>query len=274
MTNFEKLALEGVNTHGITDHKPKKGIWAEQGVMAEQGTGVTFSDSLNSITAQTVGAWTPEGEQPEVPQTWSFKGVWDILGSVRGAEEYLKILGVDTGNRVPTYEITAEQREWLNSRHDFEALKNGSIDTSEFGDLMGDLYYLNIISKEDAMAVARVEAIPDGQAMFSSKSETLIKISDTEQGARDDRADAALKYIKKLLDKEREYLEEQRRQNYLDFINGKTSRRGNAEGCFDLLIHLLDDAQDDEELTLTDDERKRIINAAEKLDEDFSAIPG
>lgn len=242
MTDFERLSLESVNTHAITDNKPKKGIAADEGVMASNGSGVTFADSLKSFTAQSVGAWTPEGEKPDVPDTWDTGSPLSILSAVKTAKEFLEKNGVDVENRVPTHEITDEQRAWLESRHDFEDLKNKSVDTPEFADLIADLYYLNVISEKDVNNVAWVKLpIPDGQVLYQSKDAMLIKLPDNaaeEESA--DRADAALKYLEKLIELERKRLDEKREEYYLDFIHGKTDEDylNSLQSCFDIILDL------------------------------------
>ena len=224
MTNFEKRILESLNTHAISDHKMKKGIAADGGVMADTGTGMTFADSLYSFTAQTVAAWTPEGGQaPDIPDTWQTGSVRDVLGSVTAAKEYLKKIGVDTENRIPTHSITQEQRDWLSSRHDLESFNTLSVDTPEFGDLMGDLYYLNIISESEALAAARTDTVPNGELINKNDIASLYKLfNSSEKDDADERADTVLKYLDKLIEKERERLEEKQEQYYLDFIHGKT----------------------------------------------------
>lgn len=247
MTNMERMSLESVNTHAITDNKVKKGIAADGGVMAGTGTGVTFADSLNSFTAQTVGAWTPEGELNDVPDTWQPDGMFfAILGEVRTAKEYLQKLGVDTENRVPTHEITEEQRKWLESRHDFEDLKNKSVFTPEFGNLMGDLYYLNVLSESEATSPAIVRTVTKeaGEVLYRSDSAMLVKLDDDaaefDKKADDERFEAALKYLDKMIEAERDRLDEEQEDYYLDFIHGKTDDYLNSiQSCYNVIFDLL-----------------------------------
>lgn len=246
MTNFERLALESVNTHAITDNKAKKGIAADNGVMASTGTGVTFADSLNSFTAQTVAAWTPEGELNDVPANWQTDdSVFLILREVRAAKEYLQSHGVDTEHRVPTHEITAEQLEWLESRHDFEALKNKSVFTPEFGNLMGDLYYLNVLSESEATSPAVVGVIDMNDVLFQSRDYAFIKVDENYEASRkkaeDERYESALKYLDKMIKAEQERLDEKQEDYYLDFIHGKTDNDylNNIQSCYSIILELL-----------------------------------
>lgn len=243
---MERMSLESVNTHAITDNKVKKGIAADGGVMAGTGTGVTFADSLYSLTAQTVGAWTPEGELNDVPDNWQTGEVsFAILGEVRAAKEYLKKIGVDTENRVPTHEITEEQRKWLESRHDFEALKNKSVFTPEFGNLMGDLYYLNVLSEREATSPAVVGVIDMNDVMFQSENYAFIKVDENYEASRkkaeDERFESALKYLDKMIKAEQERLDEKQEDYYLDFIHGKTDNDylNNIQSCYGIILELL-----------------------------------
>lgn len=246
MTNMERMSLESVNTHAITDNKVKKGIAADGGVMAGTGTGVTFSDSLKSFTAQTVGAWTPEGELNDVPDNWQTAEVsFAILGEVRAAKEYLQKHGVDTENRIPTHEITEEQRKWLESRHDFEALKNKSVFTPEFGNLMGDLYYLNVLSEREATSPAVVRPEIKGEVVAREKNIELVKLDDDyeeyKKKAEDERFESALKYLDKMIKAEQERLDEKQEDYYLDFIHGKTDNDylNNIQSCYSIILELL-----------------------------------
>lgn len=245
MTNMERMSLESVNTHAITDNKVKKGIAADGGVMAGTGTGVTFADSLYSLTAQTVGAWTPEGDLNDVPANWQTNSVWDVLGSVNAAKKYLKKIGVDTENRVPTHEITEEQRKWLESRHDFEALRNKSVFTPEFGNLMGDLYYLNVLSESEATSPAVVGVIDMDDVLFQSGDYAFIKVDENYEASRkkaeDERYESALKYLDKMIKAEQERLDEKQEDYYLDFIHGKTNDDylNNIQSCYSIILELL-----------------------------------
>ena len=150
MTNFEKFRLESFNSHAISEGKVKKGIAAAESIMA----GETFADSLNGITSQTVDAWTAEdgeravSEVSAVPTEWTYNGYWSASAVVKAVDEYLESVGV-AYDRTPSYELTDEQRKWLESRHDMEALKTANVSSKEFANFMGDLYYLGAVSAKD-----------------------------------------------------------------------------------------------------------------------------
>ena len=173
-----------------------------------------FADSLFDLTSQ---------NSEDVPDTWQTGSVLDILGSVTAAKEYLEKNGVDTENRVPTHSITKEQRDWLASRHDLDSLDTLNVDSPEYGELVADLYYLNIISESEALVTARVDTVPNGGLIYRNDIASLYKLFDSsEKDADDERADTVLKYLDKLIENERERLKEKQEQYYLDFIHGKT----------------------------------------------------
>lgn len=173
MTNFEKFGLECFNSHAISANKVKKGIAADDGILASHGDGVTFADSLYSMTAQTVVSWTSEGEEPvseisalseipgisDVPTEWVYHGMHGGVESIAAVGEYLRSIGIEPQDREPTYQITDEQREWLESRHDMDALKTAGMLSQEWAYFMGDLYYLGVVSSSDVRAACTPEPV-------------------------------------------------------------------------------------------------------------------
>lgn len=142
MTSFERLAQESVNVLAITDGKVKRNT-APESAAASMDAGVSFADTLNGFSADTAEA------QPAVPDKWTDK-IAGYAAAVLNVNDYLKNeLCIDTSKRVPTHGITSEQKEWLASRHDLGAIGNGG-DTREFGEFIGDLVYLNVLSAGDA----------------------------------------------------------------------------------------------------------------------------
>ena len=179
MTTTEISRLESFNSHAISDNKVKKGIGTVDGLMASHGQGVTFADSLYSITAQNVDAWTSE-EDKEVQKAalvdricktpmakllyyarerWSDENLYTPDSSPEGysvnegallkVREQLEAEGIDLNERTPTHEITDEQMEWLNSKYDLKFLSTCGISEPEFGNFMLDLAYLNVFSLEE-----------------------------------------------------------------------------------------------------------------------------
>lgn len=82
------------------------------------------------------------------PEKW----LWDWTGEspVKKAVKFLEDMGVDVENREPSHSLTVEQKEWLRSRHDLDAIYNsiaGPLDTYNF---RADLAYLGVISPDEA----------------------------------------------------------------------------------------------------------------------------
>lgn len=70
--------------------------------------------------------------------------------AINKVREKLKSEGVDPDYREPTYGITDEQLEWLSGRHDFgDSSAWDSMQSSEFGNFVLDLAYLNVLSFDD-----------------------------------------------------------------------------------------------------------------------------
>lgn len=176
MTISERSRLESFNSHAISEGKLKRGIGAVDGLMASHGQGVTFADSMYSITAQNVDAWTSEDDK-EVQKTavvdricktpmqkllyyarekWTDESFYTFDSSSRGysvneealsaVREQLRSEGINPNTRTPTHEITDEQMEWLNSKYDLKYLSECSISEPEFGNFMLDLAYMNVFS--------------------------------------------------------------------------------------------------------------------------------
>ena len=59
-------------------------------------------------------------------------------------------LGIDVESRVPTHEITGEQKEWLRSRHNLSKLHEYSYASAERQNFLAELVYLNVMSVDEA----------------------------------------------------------------------------------------------------------------------------
>lgn len=60
---------------------------------------------------------------------------------------------IKSDDRVPTYEITEEQAEWLGTKYDLELLSICDIESEEYGNFIMDLVKLNVFSSEDARSL-------------------------------------------------------------------------------------------------------------------------
>lgn len=101
--------------------------------------------------------------------------------AVKAALDYKKnVLGIDDQTE-PTHELTPEQRDWLNSRYDFSAMKTGvwySYDyggttqyrkkaTPEYSNFLADLAYLGVCAPEDFIQVTPIDTRPGGYSVLS-----------------------------------------------------------------------------------------------------------
>ena len=93
--------------------------------------------------------WITKQVEPMKYQLQSVGGRYSY--SIKQVGEFMNDeLGIDPNDRTFTHEITDEQREWLASRHDTEALRTAdSVMSKEFQNFLADLYYLGIFSKSE-----------------------------------------------------------------------------------------------------------------------------
>ena len=125
-----------------------------QDVDASNVVGASFSDALCDSVSQTAGVIATTvaddlkiGEN--VPERWSEYHLWSATpdGFIADAgvissfkKTMLDRFGIDVDNRIaPSYEITAEQQEWLASRYDLSALENAEVSSIEHNNFLLDL---------------------------------------------------------------------------------------------------------------------------------------
>lgn len=75
---------------------------------------------------------------------------WTGESPVKKAVEFLKDMGVDAKNREPSHSWTDEQKEWLRSRHDLDAIYNNTASLLDEYNFRADLVYLGVISPDEA----------------------------------------------------------------------------------------------------------------------------
>lgn len=118
---------------------------------SEDDSKVSFSEYLDSAIEETE-------ESSGVPTDWAAGGIWYLYDSLTAVKEYMRNeLGIDPDDRTFTHEITDEQREWLASRHDMDAVKTAAVGSEEFANFMADLYYLGVFSSSDVMNFEKVD---------------------------------------------------------------------------------------------------------------------
>lgn len=97
---------------------------------------------------------------------------------VKKAVQFLKKIGIDAESREPAHSLTDEQRMWLRSRHDLEAICNGTAATLDEYNFRADLVYLGAISPKEAENVWEI-AIPTHCPLKG------IQLLDTEKNGGD-----------------------------------------------------------------------------------------
>ena len=117
--------------------------------------------SLNSSFLKYLYNYSSKSSEDEllnvVPDKWS--KVQTGESPVKKAIQYLKNMGIDAESRKPTYSLTNEQKEWLRSRHDLDAIYNRTSSTLDEYNFRADLVYLGVISPSEAENIG-VIAIP------------------------------------------------------------------------------------------------------------------
>lgn len=164
---------------------------------AETGT---FTDALNSIVESRKNTLGINGE--DIPENWTSGIGGHDLEARKNVENYLKSIGEDLSNRTPTHFVTEKQREWLASRHDLGSISEGGF-SREYGELLGDLYYLNVISKDDITALNSPYPPTDSKHMY-----TMTKVSDDDMMDDDQEIEDMLEYIMSRIIKERAIVEQ------------------------------------------------------------------
>lgn len=92
---------------------------------------------------------------------------------VKKAAQFLAAMGIDAKNREISHSLTEEQKAWLRSRHDLDAIKNNTADPLEEYNFRADLAYIGAISPSEAESIG-VIAIPAHCALKG------IQLLDTE----------------------------------------------------------------------------------------------
>lgn len=102
------------------------------------------------------------------------------FNAVKKALEYKKSLGVEESE--PTHELTAEQKDWLYSRHDLGSMQTytsysfvndggstqyGVKATAEYSNFLADLAYLGVFSYDDLIQTSPLDTRPGGNSVLS-----------------------------------------------------------------------------------------------------------
>lgn len=193
----------------------------------EQGGGISFGEYLNAAKEN---ALLP-------PDKWCEETDKFGTGVAKAVRYMWEKLGIDFDNRTPTHEITAEQMQWLRSRHNFDEIYKTQSGICECGtssyhmgwydeNFLSDLVYLNVMSADEVKMIGWVN-VPKS----SFGTVTAADTANTEK-ERSDTADI-LRALAAVIGKQKEYIE---------FVLGKYSNPllisdkdreylDNAEGC-------------------------------------------
>ena len=121
------------------------------------GFGISVSSETKPQGEKTFGEMLVENvaqsENNIIPDRW--KTCWGSSESYGwGVDIAVKFMreemGIDVSERVPTHEITDEQKDWLASRHNLDTIQNYGINTLEMQNFLADLVYLNVYSPDEA----------------------------------------------------------------------------------------------------------------------------
>lgn len=134
----------------ITENGTINSLFSQRGV--EASTEYSFASFLSAAV---------EGCSDELfnaaPDKWLQE--WTGESPVKKAVKFLENMGVDVENREPSHSLTDEQKEWLRSRHDLDAIYNSTASPLDTYNFRADLAYLGVISPDEAENVG-VGVIP------------------------------------------------------------------------------------------------------------------
>ena len=258
ITNFDKVSVGNRNSFGIT-------VNAQNDNSEESGT---FADALKAEKPSTVKVpCAPPDVDPnvEIPERWGSEDKWGYAYVLKNTLDYLNNeLGVDTSKRTPTHTITDEQREWLASRHDLEALKNCTGDTPELAELFGDLVFLNVMSESDVCStMVPIPPLPEGQTA------QLIYLGDFDNFPEN--TDLLLERVRKYIEQHRQAFELNKQAWSIDYIEVFDGFVKNLEECHKVLSDLFRPVAREDNVSKLNGNRN-IIDASEQLKADFGAL--
>ncbi len=138
LTTYSKVS---VMINSITENGTYNSLFAQRGV--EAGTENSFADALSAAV---------EGCGDELlnaaPDKWLHE--WTGESPVKKAVEFLENMGVGVKSREPSHSLTDEQKEWLRSRNDLDAIYNSTASPLDRYNFRADLVYLGVISPDEA----------------------------------------------------------------------------------------------------------------------------
>lgn len=181
----------------------------------------------------------------EIPEKW--KTGWGSAESygwgVDIAVRYMREeLGIDVSERVPTHEITNEQKDWLASRHDLGTIQNYSINTLEMQNFLADLVYLNIYSPDEAKnltlvsfpshtgRVERLDNVSDSRVFHTGERNFADLVANTINAQR-----SIIDYMQKKYDDP-----VRSQQEDVEYIQKASAFLANKQECYNALLKLFE----------------------------------
>lgn len=203
--------------------------------------------------------------------------------AVKAALEYKKnVLGIDDQTE-PTHELTPEQREWINSRHDFLTMQmyvrysfvndSGTTQyrskaTAEYSNFLADLAYLGVCAPEDFIQVAPIDTRPGGYSVLSG----LLPESLNSDGGLLDSMRMVISHLRNMFD----FYNERSKNSLLAVEGDKEFAALIKERCLPVsekFFELIDGLIGNESETFPQSGILPVIeDASEKLKEDFGKI--
>lgn len=108
-------------------------------------------ESVSEQTSSTYSSYRWTSEPFFIDDFDSLKGYTVDMSALNKVREKLREEGINADKRTPTHEITDEQMEWLNERHDLGSFTKLHPDRDpEYGNFILDLVYLNVLSPDEA----------------------------------------------------------------------------------------------------------------------------
>lgn len=155
--------------------------------------GAARPDSTDSAFDRTLAEAAENYLMKNAPDKWVTEPGLSF-NAVNAALDFKKNeLGIN--DTEPTHELTAEQKEWLNSRHDFSTMKTyvrysyeyggttqyGAKATAEYSNFLADLAYLGVCAPEDFIQLSPIDTRPGGN---STLTEYVNDVWDSDHSLR------------------------------------------------------------------------------------------
>ncbi len=135
----------------------------------------TIADEAIDEMKKQLGLYNYNEESYDIPNRWVENpntGTSKKFGWVE-AEKYLKSIGIDTDKIQGTHTLTAEQKDWIKSRTNLDAVVCHSTN-AEYENLLGDLVVLGVLTPNEAKNLFAVK-VPPGNGSILPVSETEMQ---------------------------------------------------------------------------------------------------